>query len=346
MRKLMWIAVIVGLGALSVGAAEQPAPGDQPGKADAGGRQGGGRGGRGGGMRGGPNGGVPGGPGGGMRGGFGGRMFGAVGGMFDALTGIDVFDAARKTLDLSDQAKAGVEMLDTQFTEQLQAGITELRMKLSKDYVAKVLDLLPADQKPKYEAVAKALNERDEAVAAAQKELTTALDKVRTSQGADKVERKDVRPRFGQPGGSTTSKVEVLRTHFVLTEKQQGEIDIAQRENFGLARDRMQAIFAGMRDAGGQRDPNAFRRVGQSMRQIRDEVDDQVAKIAVEFLTDEQKKDYATACTAIDTCRTKMKEAEDVCRKKIVGAVGEEKANALLGLPPGKLAEPKKGTGF
>jgi len=345
MRKLAWAIVVVALGALSVGAAEQPAPGDQPGKANPGGRQGGGRFGRGA-MKGGPNAGQPGGPGGGMRGGFGGRIFGAMGGMFDVLTGIDIFDAARKTVDLTDQAKAGVEVLDTQYTEDLQAGITELRLKLSKDYVAKLLDVLPAEQKPKFEAVAKAMTERDEAVAAAQKELTKGLDKVRTSQGADKVEHKAAGPRFGASGGSSTSKVEILRTHFVLTDQQQGELDIAQRENFGLMRDRMQAIMAAARDAGGQKDPNAFRQMGQTMRQVRDEVDDQVAKVAAGLLTDDQKKDYTTACAAIDTCRTKMKDAEDVCRKKITDAVGEEKANALLGLPAGKVAEPKKGTGF
>ena len=326
MRKPLWIAMIVALSAPPVGAAEPPGPGE------------GGRGRRPGGM--------PGGPGGGMRGAFGGRMAGALGGIFDALTRTDIFDAARKTLDLADKAKTGVDVLDAQYADELQAAVAELRTKMSKEYVAKILELLPDEQKPKYEAVAKALAEREEAIAAAQKELKPVLDKVKTSQGADKAQRDDRRPRFGLPGGTSTSKVDILRTHFVLTEDQQDALDTAQREQFGAMRDRMQGLFPGPRDAGGQRDPNAFRQIGQAMRQVRDEVDEQVAKGMADLLTDAQKKDYAPACAAIDVCKKKTKDAEDACRKKIVEAVGEEKADALLGPPPGKPAEPKKATAF
>jgi len=152
---------------------------------------------------------------------------------------------------------------------------------------------------------------------------------------------------FRSPGGSQTSKADILRTHFVLTEEQQQALDQAQREGFEGARERMDALFAGQRgQRGGPPDPNTFRRVGRAMSQIRDEIDDGVAKAAVEVLTDEQKKDYATACAAIDANRAKAKEAEDVCRKKVVDAVGEPKANALLGLPAGAAAEPRKGTTF
>jgi len=267
--------------------------------------------------------------------------------MFDAMGRTDVFDAARQTLTLTADAKKGVDQLDTQFGDDLQAGIAELHRKLSQDYVAKVLALLPDEQKPKYDAVAKALAERDEALAAAQKGLKAGLDLVKTMQGADKAPRAARRQRFGPQGGSQTSKTDILRTHFVLTDEQQQALDQAQRDGFDATRERMQGLFAGMGDRpGGPPDPNTFRRVGQAMRQIRDEIDDGVAKAVVEVLTDDQKKDYATACAAIDAYRVKSKEAEDVCRKKVVEAVGEPKANALLGLPAGKVAEPVKGTTF
>ena len=329
MRKLVWIAMVVALGALPLGAAEQQGPpprGGQPGGGPGGQRRG---------------------PGGAMRGGPGGRVFGPGGGMLNPGDRTEIFDAARRTLDLSAEAKAGVDQLDAQYADQLEAAIAELRAKMNKEYVAKVLGLLPDDQKPKYEAVAKALSERDEAVAAAQKELNGVLDKVKTSQGADKAPRTAARPRLGMMmGGASNSKVEVLRTDFVLTEQQQEQLNTAQREGFGGMRERMQGLFGGMRNAGGPPDPNAFRQIGQAVRQVRDEVDDEVAKAAVAFLSDAQKQDYATACAAIDTSRKKTKEAEEACRKKIVEAVGEEKANALLGAPPGQPVQPKQGTTF
>ena len=262
--------------------------------------------------------------------------------MFDPLGPTVVFDAARQALALPADTRKSIDQLDGQFVEELQAAITEARLKLSKDYVAKVMALLPDEEKPKYEAVAKALTGRDEALAAAQKELKAALDLIKAAQAADPAPRADRRRRGGPPGGSQTSKVDILRTHFVLTGPQQAAVEEAQRESFDAMRERMQGLFAGLRgQPGGNPDPNAFRRMGQAMARIRDEVDDATGKTAAEFLTAEQKKDYATACFAIDTARTKVKVAEEVCRAKIVDAVGVEKANALLGPAPGTLAEPK-----
>ena len=338
MRKLMWMALMVALGALPLGAAERGRPdedrpeqrGPRQGGPDQGGRPGGRFGDREGGPRR-PPGMMPGGPG---------------GAMFGAGTRTEIFDAARRTINLPDDAKRGVDLLDAQFGEELQAGITELRLKLSKDYVAKILALLPEEEKPKYEAVAKALTERDEALAAAQKELKATLDKVKASQGADKAPRDDRRRRFGPSGGSPTSKIDILHTHFVLTEQQQEMLEETQRDNFDAMRERMEKVFAGLRGPGGPRDPNAFRRVGEAMRQVREKIDDDTAMVVAEFLTPEQRKDYATASAAIDACRKKTKDAEEACRKKIVEAVGEVKANSLLGPPPGKIAEPKKATTF
>ena len=319
MRRCTWVVAAFLLGALPAVAAQPPVPG---------------------------KGGEPGRRPGGMVGRPGGRMFGPGGPMPGLGMTTEVFDAARKTLELPAEVKTGVDLLDAQYADQLEAGIAELRAKMNKEYVAMILALLPEDQKPKYEAVAKALAERDEATTAAQKELKIALDKVKTSQGADKAPRNDARPRFGPPAGTTASKVDILTTHFVLTEPQNDQLDEARRENFGGLRERMQALFPAPREAGGPPDPNTFRQVGLAMRQVRDETDEAIAKVAVGFLTEPQKKDYATACAAIDACRKKTKDAEDVCRTKIVQAVGEAKASAFLGTLPGKAPEPVKGTAF
>ena len=332
MRTLLWIAMVVALAAPPAWSGEPPAKGDN------GGRRPGGR----------QRGGNQGGPGGAMRGAMAGRMLGQMGGMLGAQqAATEIFDAATKTLQLTDEAKAGVDLLSAQYADELEAAMTELRMKMNKDYVAKILALVPDDQKPKYEAVAKALAARDEALAAARKELKAVLATVKKNQGADKAPAADNRrPRFGPPGGATDTKVEVLRTHFVLTEAQQEGLDTAQRNGFGGMRDRMQGLFAGLRGAGGPPDPNAFRQIGEAMRKVRNEIDDEVAKVAAALLSEEQKKDYTTACAAVDASRKKEKEAEEACRKAIVEAVGEAKANALLGAPAGQAAAPVPATAF
>jgi hypothetical protein len=264
--------------------------------------------------------------------------------MFGAPSGANVFDAARKTLDLTGEAKAGVDLLNAQFTDEFDAAVTELRMKMTAAYVTKILDLLPEEEKPKYEAVAKALADREQAVAAAEKELKAVLDKVKAEQGADKVAAPDDRPRFGPPGGDRDSKADILHTCFVLTEEQQQKLENTRREAFGGMRDRMREAFRGMRDL--RDDPNARLRVRNAMRQVREDVDEDVAAAAADFLTDDQKKGYLTACTAIDLCRKKRTDADEACRAAIAKAVGEEKANALLGPPPGQAQGAAKGTEF
>ena len=343
MQKLLWMAAIVACVALPLGAAEQVRPGrggpDQggrpdrrPGDREAGPEQ--------------PPGPPPdGGPGrgpGDRQGGPGQPPGGPGGGMFGGPARPEFFDAARKTVQLTDNAKSGVDLLEAQFGDDLQTAITQALRKLSRDYVAKILALLPDEEKPKYEAVAKALDERDEALAAAQKELKAALDKVKTTQGADKAPRDDRRRRGGPPGGSMDSKVDILRTHFVLNDQQQEMFEEIRRDDFDAMRQRMDNLFARLRNPGGPRNPDAFRQIGQAMRQIREKIDDETAALVAEVLTVEQKKDYAAACAAIDACRKKTKDAEEAGRKKIVEAVGDEKATALLGPPPGQVAQPKK----
>ncbi|HPD13300.1 MAG TPA: hypothetical protein PLE19_00020 [Planctomycetota bacterium] len=277
----------------------------------------------------------------------GGRMgpppggFGGPGGGFDAMSRPEIFDAARQTIALPDDARKGVDQLEMQFNDDLQAAMTEARLKLAKAYVEKLLALVPEADKPKYQAVANALTARDETLAAAQKELKGALDLIKVAQAGAPAARDERRPRFGPPG-SMTSKTDILRTHFTLTDEQRADFDQAQREGFDAMRERTDALFAELRQRGGPPDPTAFRRIGQAMRQVREEIEDQVAKAVAPLLTAEQKKDYETACAAIDAWRKKVKDAEAACRAKIVEAVGEEKAAALLGPPPGQIAKPPK----
>ena len=258
----------------------------------------------------------------------------------------EIFDAARKTVQLPDNVKSGVDFLEGVYGDELQAAFTEARRKLSRDYVAKILALLPEAEKPKFGAVAKALDERDEALAAAQKELKVALDLVKVTQGADKARGEDRPRRGGPPGGSMDSKEDILRTHFVLNDRQQGILEAIRRENFDATRRRMEDLFARLRNPGGPPNPDAFREIGQAMRLVREQIDDETAALVAAILAPEQRKDYTTACAAIDTCRKKSKDAEEACRKKIVEAVGDEKATALLGPPPGQVAKPKKTAEF
>lgn len=347
MRKLLWMAVAMALAALPLGAAEKgrPAPGgeraprfgdgqdgqDRPPGPPPDGRPGRGPGDRQGGPppdgRMGPPPGMPGGPG---------------GGGFDAMGRPEIFDAARQAIALPAEARKSVDLLEAQFGDDLQAAITEARLKLAKDYVAKLLALVPEAEKPKYQAAANALTTRDETLAAAQKELKGALDLIKVAQGAAQAPRDERGPRFAPRGGSLTSKTDILRTHFVLTDDQRGELEQAQREGFDAMRERTEALFAELRQRGGPPDPAAFRRIGQAMRLVREEAEDQTAKSIAAVLTPEQRKDYDVACTTIDAWRKKTKDAEAACRTKITEAVGEEKATALLGPPPGQVAKPRK----
>jgi hypothetical protein len=256
--------------------------------------------------------------------------------------GADVFDAAEDALELTDETEAGVDQLQAQYRQELEAAIAELRAKMDQAYAAKILELLPEDRKPKYDAVAKALLECDEAIRAAEKTLEETLDAIKEKQGQPTAGEN--RRRFGPPRGQA-SKMDILRSHFVLSDEQQEKLDALRRETFGQMRERMRGLFRELR--GGERNRNTFRRMRMAMEQVREEMDDTVATAAVEWLTDEQKADYEAACAAIDAFRKAEEEAEAACRKAVVEAVGEEKATELLGPPPGEALAPKApGTEF
>ncbi|HUT33139.1 MAG TPA: Spy/CpxP family protein refolding chaperone [Planctomycetota bacterium] len=326
MRRLLLGVLAVVLGASPVWAG---APGDQQGRP--GGRQG-----RPGGFRGGP-----GGP----------MMPGMTGRGGDRET--DLFDVARRTVTVPEDKLAALENLALEYAVAENDAVAEVRRRLNKEYLVKVVALLPDEEKPKYEKVIAAMTERDDAIAAAEKELREALDKVKVAQGADKVAAPaDPNQRFfrARPGEVPTRKYDALRSCFVLTDDQTKQVDVIHDANRDAVREKMRAQFANLRPAdGGRPDPARMRQMGALYRQARDQADDEDAKAITNLLTDAQKKDFATVCTAMDAYRKKIADAEEACRAKVVAVVGIEKASALLGLGGNAAAGPapaEKGTEF
>ena len=262
-------------------------------------------------------------------------------GMFDRMRGMlgrrdeqtHIFEAARQAFELSEQVEGSLAQLENEYVVKELDTIAEVRAKLAKEYVLRIIEILPAGEKAKYKEVMAALDARDEAIAAAKKELREVLDKVKADQGADKVA-----PRrfFGRRASADvpTSKTDMLRQCFVLSEAQQNEIRTIQREGFGDMRDMMRERMReqmGGRERGGRPDFRAMREV---MTKVREEIDAKNAIAMVDVLTDKQKADYQTASAAMDACKKKTTEAEEACKKKLIELLGEEKANAVLGEGP------------
>jgi len=266
----------------------------------------------------------------------------------------DLFDVARHAAKLADDKLASLENLAIEYAVAEDAANAETHKKLNKEYLAKVVALLPDEEKPKYEAAIAAMGERDDTVAAAEKTLRAVLDKVRTSQGADKVKpADDPNRRFFQArlGQVATRKYDALQACFVLTAEQKQQIQVIHDANRNAVRDKVRAQFANQ--GGGRPDPAQFRRMAPLFRQANNQADDEDAKGVVNFLTDAQKPDFATVCTAVDAYRKAVEAAETACRTKVVAAVGQEKADAILGLTaaeaaaaPGGAAPATKGTAF
>ena len=278
----------------------------------------------------------------------GGRDRGRRGGMFDRMRTMfarrdgqtDVFATARQSFELSEQVQGSLAQLENEHAVKELDTISEVRSKLAKEYVLRIIEILPANEKAKYKDVMAALDARDEAIAAAKKELRAVLDKVKTNQGADKVAPQR---RFGRRASADvpTSKSDMLSQCFVLSQAQQDEIRTIQREGWGdmrtVIRERMREQMGG-RERGGRPDFGAIREV---MTKVREEVDTKNAVAMVDVLTDKQKPDYQTASTAMDACKKTTTEAEETCKKKVTELLGEEKANAVLGGGPA----PQRGGG-
>jgi len=268
----------------------------------------------------------------------------------------DLFSVARRAVTLAADKLAALENLAIEFAIAESDAQAEIHKKLNKEYLAKVVALLPDAEKPKYEKAIAAMTARDDALDIAEKALRETLAKVKTNQGADKVAAaQDPNQRFfrGRPGDVPTRKYDVLQTCFVLTDEQKQQVQVIHDANRNATRDKMRAQFAALRPQGGGRpDPAQFRRMAPLMREASNQADDEDAKGIVNLLTDAQKTDFATACTAMDTYRKALADAEAACRKVVVEALGQEKADEILGLTAaeaaaaGPGAPPAKGTAF
>ncbi|MBL7222774.1 MAG: hypothetical protein ISS72_02875 [Candidatus Brocadiae bacterium] len=259
----------------------------------------------------------------------------------------DIFDVAQRAATLTVEQRAAVEALATQFAAAEAEAVAEVRKRLNKEYLVQIVKLLPDGEKPKYEAAITAMTARDEAIAAATKTLRAVLDNVKAKQGADKAPAADDGrpPFFGLPrAAALTAKLDLLATHFVLSDGQKAMLDDVRRGAHEGMRDRMRDAMRGrmaaLHQAGGRPDIDMFRTVRSTMQRVREQLDEENAKKAVEILNEKQKADFATASKAIDAFRKARDEAEATCRTQVVEAVGDDKANAILGPPPPAVPEP------
>ncbi len=233
----------------------------------------------------------------------------------------NAFDALRRYFDLTPEQQAAVAKLEEQRAADEREAVSEVAKRLDKKFAALILEVLPADQKPKYEGVLAALTARDEATEAAQKEFRAVLDKVRSAQGVTTTRR--------GPGlfGSflPNSKPDIIRFCINLTEEQRTAMDGFQRDGWAAMRDRTRDV-ARVQNWG---DAAERQRFADAMRKIREQVDQQTAEAMVLLLNDEQRKAYQTASAALDTYNKKVAEADDACEKKLAELVGPEKAKAM-----------------
>ncbi len=225
-------------------------------------------------------------------------------------------DALRRYFDLTPEQQAALTKLDDQRAADEREAMNTLAKSLDKKYAALILEVLPADQKAKYEQVLAALTAREDATEAAQKDFRTVLTKVRADQGVT-----------GRPLGGflPNSKGELIRQCINLTEAQHGAIDGVQRDAWGNMRDKTRDI-ARPQD---WRDAAARQKYSEAIRKVREQVDNQAAEAMALLLNEAQKTAYQTAAASLDVCNKKVAEADDTCEKKLTELVGAEKAKAM-----------------
>jgi len=205
--------------------------------------------------------------------------------------------------------------------------MSELTKKLDKKYASLIVEVLPADQKAKYEQVLAALAARDEAHEAAQKELRAVLDKARADQGVTAAATAAARRGPGAFFGSSVpnSKGDIVRQCINLTEQQRTAVDGIQRDSLDTMRNKMRDV-ARPQD---WRDADARQKYTDAVRKVREQVDAQTAEGMILLLNDEQKKAYQTAAAAMDVSTKKTAATDDACEKKLTELVGAEKAKAM-----------------
>ncbi len=257
------------------------------------------------------------------------------GGRFDTFRGGEAFgprargnafDALRRYFDLTPEQQAAVAKLDEQRAADEREALSALGKTLDKKFSALILELLPADQKAKYEQVLAALTARDEATEAAQKEFRAVVDKLRADQGVTAAATAG-RRGFGPFLGSSlpNSKGDIIRQCLKLTEQQHGAVDGIQRDTWGNMRQKMQGIPRPENWG----DAAARQKYAEATRKVREDVENQAAEAMALLLNDEQKKAYQTGAAALEVYNKKVAAADDACEKKLTEIVGPEKAKAM-----------------
>lgn len=228
----------------------------------------------------------------------------------------NAFDALRRYFDITPEQQAAITKLEDQKLADEREALAALGRTLDKKYAALILEVLPADQKAKYEGVLAALAAREEALEAAQKEYRAVLTKVRADQRV-----------AGRALGANlpNSKGELIRQCLNLSEAQRGAIDGVQRDAWGNMRDKMRDVPR----PEDWRDAAARQKYAEGIRKVREQVDGQAAEAMALLLNEEQKKAYQAMATALEAYNKKVAEADEACEKKLIELVGPEKARAM-----------------
>ncbi|MBM4036755.1 MAG: hypothetical protein FJ291_33900, partial [Planctomycetes bacterium] len=216
----------------------------------------------------------------------------------------NAFDALRRYFDLTPEQQAAVAKLDEQRAGDERDAQADLAKRLDKKYSALILEVLPADQKPKYEGVLAALAARDDAIEAAQKDFRGVVEKTRTAQGVTGAARqRGFFGAFGGPGaGLPNDKGDIISQCINLTEQQRGAVDGIRRDGGDNMRNKMRDV-ARPQD---WRDADARQKYADAMRKVREQVDTQTAEAMALLLDPEQKKAYEGAAGALDAYKKKV----------------------------------------
>ncbi|MFP4057549.1 MAG: Spy/CpxP family protein refolding chaperone [Candidatus Brocadiia bacterium] len=229
----------------------------------------------------------------------------------------NVFRTVQRYFDLTEEQGAAIEKLDRQRDAEEREAVEKLRDRLDEKYVGLIIEVLPDEQKEKYQAVIDAMKARDEAIDAAREKYAAVLEEVRTEQG--------VEPRY-PPGYVPTQKTDLVRRYLKLTEDQEAAVDEVRRQSFREMRELMRDIPR----PDDWRDEAARRKFMEAVTKARDEHAEKTVKDMLVFLTEEQKKTYETAATALDEYRKTVDAAREACEKKLIELLGEE---AVRGRP-------------
>ena len=245
----------------------------------------------------------------------------------------DLFYVLRRYFDLTKEQTGNVNELSAKRAEEERQALAEMRKTLDKKYLALIIEILPGEEKDKYQKVLAAMTERDELMAAARKEFRELLEKIATEQGLT-------------PKASTRylpySKTDIVRRVLKLTAEQRKEADSIRKESWSTMREAMRDIERPKN----WRDQDQRKKYTEATRKIRDQVNEQIANETMRILTPPQKTAYQTGAAGMDAYTKKTKDAADVCEKKLIALLGEEKVKTFRGYRPRGDTPKKPGTQF